>query len=67
MSIPVESFYLKPAIPGTLQQQIRQMITDGVLSGRFRAGERLPSSRALALHLSISRITVTLAYADLMS
>ena len=67
MSIPVESFYLKPAIPGMLQQQIRQMITDGVLSGRFRAGERLPSSRALALHLSISRITVTLAYADLMS
>jgi GntR family transcriptional regulator/MocR family aminotransferase len=67
MFIPVESFYLKPMATGTLQQQVRQMITDGILSGRFCAGERLPSSRAMAAHLSISRITVTLAYTDLVS
>ena len=38
-----------------------------VVSGRFRAGERMPSSRGLALHLGISRITVTLAYTDLVA
>ncbi|MEO0429315.1 MAG: PLP-dependent aminotransferase family protein [Pseudomonadota bacterium] len=67
MAIAAESFLLDPEYQGTLQQQIRQIVVDGVLSGRFRPGERLPSSRALARHLGISRITVTLAYADLVS
>ncbi|MEO1460628.1 MAG: winged helix-turn-helix domain-containing protein, partial [Pseudomonadota bacterium] len=67
MAIVAESFILDPGYQGTLQQQIRQIVVDGVLSGRFRPGERLPSSRALARHLGISRITVTLAYADLVS
>ncbi|MEL6765639.1 MAG: PLP-dependent aminotransferase family protein [Pseudomonadota bacterium] len=67
MAIAAESFILDPGYQGTLQQQIRQIVVDGVLSGRFRPGERLPSSRALARHLGISRITVTLAYADLVS
>ncbi|MBS0565331.1 MAG: PLP-dependent aminotransferase family protein [Proteobacteria bacterium] len=67
MPIPVESFFLTPGAGGTLQQQIRQMVADGILSGRFRAGERLPSSRGLADHLGISRITVTLAYTELVA
>ncbi len=67
MSIPVESFFLPPAANGTLQQRIRQLVAEGIVSGRFRAGERLPSSRGLAGHLGISRITVTLAYTDLVS
>jgi GntR family transcriptional regulator / MocR family aminotransferase len=67
MSIPVEALILPPAARGTLQQRIRQMVTEGVLSGRFRAGQRMPSSRGLAEHLGISRITVTLAYAELVS
>lgn len=67
MSIAVETFFLDPAFEGTLQQQIQQMVAGGILSGRFRPGEKLPSSRKLAAHLGISRITVTLAYNELMA
>ncbi len=65
--IPPESFTLDPAAPGTLQARLRQVIAQGILSGRFRPGERLPSSRALARHLGVSRITVTLAYTELVA
>ncbi|MES2814179.1 MAG: GntR family transcriptional regulator, partial [Pseudomonadota bacterium] len=66
-AIPVEAFYLTPGASGSLQQQIRTMVTQGILAGRFRPGSRMPSSRGLAEHLGVSRITVTLAYADLVS
>ncbi len=67
MSIPAEAFVLPPAGRGTLQQRLRQLVSEGVLSGRFGAGQKMPSSRGLADHLGISRITVTLAYAELVS
>ncbi|MCA3439507.1 MAG: GntR family transcriptional regulator, partial [Rhodobacter sp.] len=67
MPIPAEAFFLTAGARGTLQQQLRQMVAEGILSGRFRPGDRMPSSRGLAVHLGISRITVTLAYADLVS
>lgn len=67
MAIPVEAFFLDPKAEGTLQQQIQRMIADGVLAQRFQAGEKLPSSRKLAAHLGISRITVTIAYTDLVA
>ncbi|MDZ4095369.1 MAG: PLP-dependent aminotransferase family protein [Paracoccaceae bacterium] len=67
MSIPAESFFLVSPSVGTLQQQIRQMVAEGILSGRFLAGDKMPSSRGLAVHLGVSRITVTLAYGDLVS
>ena len=67
MAIPAESFFLPAGMVGTLQHQIRQMVTEGILSGRFRAGDKLPSSRGLADHLGISRITVTLAYTELVA
>ncbi|SEO20969.1 transcriptional regulator, GntR family [Salinihabitans flavidus] len=67
MGISVETFFLDPHAQGTLQAQIRQMIAEGILSGRFRQGERLPSTRRLATHLGISRITVSLAYTELQA
>ncbi|MBL9056766.1 MAG: PLP-dependent aminotransferase family protein, partial [Rhodobacteraceae bacterium] len=67
MTIPAEAFVLPPAGRGSLQQRIRQMVTEGILAGRFRSGQRMPSSRGLAAHLGISRITVTLSYAELVS
>jgi len=67
MAIPVETFFLKPDAQGTLQAQIQQMIAEGILSGRLRRGEKLPSSRKLAAHLGVSRITVTLAYTELQA
>jgi GntR family transcriptional regulator/MocR family aminotransferase len=67
MPIPPEAIVLPPASAGTLQQRIRAVVAEGVVAGRFRAGERMPSSRALADQLGVSRITVTLAYADLVA
>ncbi len=67
MSISVETFFLDPSAEGTLQARIQQMVAQGILAGRFRAGERLPSSRKMAQHLGVSRITVTLAYTELVA
>jgi GntR family transcriptional regulator/MocR family aminotransferase len=67
MALPVETFFLSPDSQGTLQSQIQQMIAQGILSGRFRHGEKLPSTRKLALHLGVSRITVTIAYTELLA
>ncbi len=67
MAIPVEAFFLTSGTSGTLQSRIRAMVSDGILEGRFRPGQKMPSSRGLAEHLGVSRITVTLAYGDLVS
>lgn len=67
MAIPAEAFFLSPGAAGTLQQQIQEMVAGGILRGRFRPGERLPSSRGLARHLGVSRITVTLAFTELVA
>jgi GntR family transcriptional regulator/MocR family aminotransferase len=67
MAIAVEQFFLDPGHRGTLQRQLQEIVTGGILAGRFRSGERMPSSRGLARHLGISRITVTLAYTDLVA
>ena len=67
MAIPVESFILHPKQSDTLQARLQQTIAQGILSGQFRKGEKLPSTRKLASHLGISRITVTLAYTELLA
>lgn len=67
MAAPVETFFLAPDAPGTLQAQIQQMVAEAVLSGRLERGEKLPSTRKLAHHLGVSRITVTLAYTELVA
>jgi len=67
MALPVETFFLSQGAEGTLQTQIRQLVAEGILAGRFRPGEKLPSSRKLAEHLGVSRITVTLAFTELLA
>ena len=67
MALPVETFFLQPDHQGTLQAQVQEMIAQGILSGRFRPSEKLPSTRRLASHLGVSRITVTLAYTELVA
>lgn len=67
MAVSIDTFFLNPDAQGTLQAQIQQMIAQGILSGRYSKGEKLPSSRKLALHLGVSRITVTLAYTELLA
>ncbi|MEM6307049.1 MAG: PLP-dependent aminotransferase family protein [Pseudomonadota bacterium] len=67
MPISEDTFFLNPDAEGTLQNQIQQIVAEAILSGRFRPGEKMPSSRKLARHLGVSRITVTLAYTELLA
>jgi GntR family transcriptional regulator/MocR family aminotransferase len=67
MPVPPEALVLPQRPEGTLQQQIRALVSEAIVAGRFPPGERMPSSRALARHLGVSRITVTLAYAELVA
>ena len=50
---------------GPLHAQLEEQLRDGVRSGRLAAGDRLPSSRALAAELGISRGVVVEAYQQL--
>ncbi|MDR6145867.1 GntR family transcriptional regulator/MocR family aminotransferase [Sphingomonas sp. SORGH_AS870] len=47
---------------GYLERQIHDAIRDRVLAGQLVAGERLPSSRALAAMLGVARSTVVAGY-----
>ncbi len=48
-----------------LHEQVERAIRDGIREGRLQAGSRLPSSRALAAELGVSRGVVTEAYGQL--
>lgn len=50
----------------SLQAQIRQSIVEAILGHSILPGDKLPSSRALAKQLKISRNTVILAYQALV-
>jgi GntR family transcriptional regulator / MocR family aminotransferase len=53
--------------PIALYRQIYDGLRDGIVGGRFEAGTKLPASRALAVSLGVSRITVTECYERLVS
>jgi GntR family transcriptional regulator/MocR family aminotransferase len=48
-------------------QRLAEAIREGILSGRFHPGERLPPTRTLAANLSLARNTVLEAYEQLMA
>ena len=48
-------------------QRARQAITDGIASGRFQPGQRLPSERQLAAELGINHLTLRRALSQLAS
>ena len=50
-----------------LHRQIYDQWRQGVLTGRFRCAERVPSTRELSTALAVSRSTVTLAYEQLIA
>ena len=66
-NLPEDAFFIDRTRPEGLQMQLRQAIASSILAGRLRIGDRMPSSRKLATHLGISRITVTLAYQELIA
>ena len=47
---------------GTLQARLRVWLVEAILSGKIGPGMRLPSSRAMATLLRVSRSTVSFAY-----
>ncbi|MFO1034345.1 MAG: PLP-dependent aminotransferase family protein [Hyphomicrobiales bacterium] len=49
-----------------LQAQIARQLREFVLGGRLKAGQRLPSSRALAEQLDVARATVVEAFEQLI-
>lgn len=55
-------FHVERRDPVTLQAQIREMLVSAMLSGQFPADASVPSTRAMARRLKVSRNTVTLAY-----
>jgi GntR family transcriptional regulator len=46
-------------------EQIKEQIKAAIMSGEIKAGEMLPSVRALARELKVSNITTIRAYSDL--
>jgi GntR family transcriptional regulator / MocR family aminotransferase len=51
----------------SLQRQVYEEWRGGILSGRFRSGDRVPSTRELAATLGIARATVAAAYEQLVA
>ncbi|MGM9585012.1 MAG: PLP-dependent aminotransferase family protein [Faecousia sp.] len=54
-----------PGVP--LYEALYRCIRGDILSGKLKPGEKLPSKRALAQNLEISKITVEAAYNQLLS
>ena len=54
-----------PGVP--LYEALYRCIRGDILSGVLRAGEKLPSKRALAANLDVSKITVETAYGQLLA
>ena len=50
-----------------LYESLYRCIRDDILSGKLPCGEKLPSKRALAQHLEVSKVTVEGAYAQLLA
>ena len=58
---------ITPDLAAPLYRQVYDGLRDAILDGRLRAAERLPSTRALASELKISRNTVLAAFDQLLS
>ena len=55
----------QPGVP--LYEALYRCIRGDILSGKLEPGEKLPSKRALAAHLEVSKITVEGAYDQLLA
>ena len=64
MTVP---FVLDRASEVPIHRQIYDLWRAGILSGRFRRAERIPSSRAFADTYGVARVTVTAAYDQLLA
>ncbi len=53
--------------PTPLRGQVEAQLRDAIRTGRLTAGERVPSSRALATYLGLSRGVIQECYAQLQA
>ncbi len=60
-------YHLERSKPASLQAQIREILIDSIRLGQLAPGDPVPSTRAMAGRLSVSRNTVTLAYQALVA
>lgn len=63
----MRTYVLDPEAKTPLYEQLYRALKEDILSGVISGGEKLPSKRALAEHLSVSRITVENAYNQLLA
>ncbi len=60
-------YHLDRARPASLQAQIRDTLVGAIAAGQLAPEEPVPSTRAMARRLGVSRNTVTLAYQALVA
>jgi GntR family transcriptional regulator/MocR family aminotransferase len=60
-------FHADPSLPEPLYRQIYEGVRQAIVHGTLASSARLPSTRALAEQLAVSRSTVVLAYELLLS
>jgi len=60
-------YHLERGKPASLQAQIREILIEAIRLGQLTSGDPVPSTRAMAGRLSVSRNTVTLAYQALVA
>jgi len=63
----VLTYELKKAPGVPLYEALYRCLRQSILSGELAPGDKLPSKRALAAHLEISKITVETAYSQLLA
>ena len=63
----MRTYVLDPQSKTPLYEQLYRALKEDILSGTIAGGEKLPSKRTLAEHLSVSRITVENAYSQLVA
>jgi GntR family transcriptional regulator len=62
---PTIDFFLDQANGVPVYRQIIRQIEHGVLSGRLKTGDKLPTIRSLAVNLKINPNTIAKAYGEL--
>ena len=63
----MQTYTLDRSRASPLYEQLYRALKADILSGALPGGSRLPSGRALAEHLGLSRVTVEPAYAQLLA
>jgi len=67
LMLAVPGNFLKESSDGSRHQQLREQLRQAILDGRLASGTWLPSTRALAQTLGVSRTVTSSAYDELFA